>query len=255
MMPEHSALALQGRKVLVTRPIRQASGLVELIEQQGGEAIVFPVIEITAIDVKQWGEWNPQQTNWLVFVSRNAVEHFLQDLPLPLPAHVKLVAAGEGTAQALRQNGLTVDLQPELSNGSAGLLQLPEWQQMAHQQVVIVRGEGGRELMADTLRARGANISYLEVYRRQLPTVSSELQQQACSADWLTATSANGVTNLLSLLSASCPQILQKPLLVVSERIKAFALEQGFKQVHVSLDASDGAIIKRLIEMGSDHGA
>ena len=148
-----------------------------------------------------------------------------------------------------------MDLQPELSNGSEGLLQLPEWQQMTQQQVVIVRGEGGRELMADTLRARGAKISYLEVYRRQLPTVSSELQQQACSADWLTATSANGVTNLLNLLSASCPQVLQKPLLVVSERIKAFAVQQGFKRVHVSLDASDGAIIQRLIEMGSDHGA
>jgi uroporphyrinogen-III synthase len=238
MMPEHSALALEGRKILVTRPIRQSNGLGDLIEQQGGEAIVFPVIEITAIDVKQWGEWNPQQTNWLVFVSRNAVEQFL-----------------EGTAQALRENGLTVDLQPELSNGSEGLLQLPEWQQMTQQQVVIVRGEGGRELMADTLRARGAKISYLEVYRRQLPTVSSELQQQACSADWLTATSANGVTNLLNLLSASCPQVLQKPLLVVSERIKAFAVQQGFKRVYVSLDASDGAIIQRLIEMGSDHGA
>lgn len=255
MMPEHSALALEGRKILVTRPIRQAVVLVELIEQQGGEAIVFPVIEIMAIDVKQWGEWNPQQTNWLVFVSRNAVEHFLQGSSQTLPAHIKLAAAGDGTAQTMRENGLTVDLQPELSNGSEGLLQLPEWQQMDQQHVVIVRGEGGRELMADTLRARGAKISYLEVYRRQLPTVASKLQQQACSADWLTATSANGVTNLLSLLSTSCPQILQKPLLVVSERIKDFALEQGFKQVHVSLDASDGAIIQRLIEMGSDHGA
>ncbi len=84
--------------------------------------------------------------------------------------------------------------------------------------------------MADTLRARGANISYLEVYRRQLPTVSSELQQQACSADWLTATSANGVTNLFKFIISQLPaDFCKKPLLVVSERIKAFALEQGFK--------------------------
>lgn len=254
-MPESSALPLKGLKILVTRPIRQAVGLVELIKQQGGEAVVFPVIEITAINIQQWVEWNPRQTNWLVFISRNAVEYFLQGHPQPLPAHIKLAAAGEGTAQTMRKHGLTVNLQPELSNGSEGLLQLPEWQQMEQQQVVIVRGEGGRELMADTLRARGATINYLEVYRRQLPSVATELKQQACSAHWLTATSANGVTNLLSLLSVSCPQILQKPLLVVSERIKAFAVEQGFKQVHVSLDASDGAIIQRLIEMGSDHGA
>lgn len=255
MVTDRSALPLKGRKILVTRPIRQAAGLVELIEQQGGDAIVFPVIEIGAIDIKQWQNWSPQQTDWLVFVSRNAVEAFVQGNPQPLPEHIKLAAAGEGTALAMREQGLTVHLQPELSNGSEGLLQLPEWQQMDQQHVVIVRGEGGRELMAETLRARGAKINYLEVYRRQLPTVSAELQQQACSADWLTATSANGVTNLLSLLSTNCPKILQKPLLVVSERIKAFAIEKGFKQVHVSLDASDGAIIQRLIEMGSDHGA
>jgi uroporphyrinogen-III synthase len=255
MVPNRSVLPLKGRRILVTRPFRQAAGLVELIEQQGGDAIVFPVIEIAANYVKEWSEWHPLQTNWLVFVSRNAVEHFLQGSPQTLPAHIKLAATGEGTAQTMRENRLTVDLQPELSNGSEGLLQLPEWQQMDQQHVVIVRGDGGRELMAETLRARGAKISYLEVYRRQLPTVSADLQQQACSADWLTATSANGVTNLLSLLSTNCPEILQKPLVVVSERIKAFAIEKGFKQVHVSLDASDGAIIQRLIEMGSDHGA
>lgn len=252
MVREHP---LNGLKILVTRPIRQAAGLVDLIEQQGGEALLFPVIEISPTSFEQLAAWNPQQTHWLVFVSRNAVEYFLQAYAQPLPVHIKLVAAGEGTAQAMREHGLKVALQPELSNGSEGLLQLPEWQQMDQQQVVIVRGEGGRELMADTLRARGATIKYLEVYRRQLPSVSAELKQQACSADWLTATSANGVTNLLSLLSVDCPHILQKPLLVVSERIKAFAVEQGFKQVHVSLDASDGAIIQRLIEMGSEHGA
>lgn len=254
-MPDNSAPSLKGCKILVTRPLRQSAGLLELIEQHGGETIKFPVIEITAIDVDHWKEWHPQLTNWLVFVSRNAVEAFMLGYPQRLPATIKLAAAGEGTAQAMRENGLNVDLQPELSNGSEGLLQLPEWQQMVQQQVVIVRGEGGRELMAETLRSRGASISYLEVYRRQLPKVSAELKQQACSANWLMATSANGVTNLLSLLSESCPQIRQKPLLVVSERIKDFAIEQGFKQVHVSLNASDGAIIQRLIEMGSDHGA
>ena len=254
MVTDTVALPLKGHKVLVTRPIHQAKGLVEMIEQQGGEAIKFPVIEIKAIDVRQWNEWNPLHTNWLVFVSRNAVEAFMSGYQQQLPSTIKLAAAGEGTAQAMREQGLKVDLLPELSNGSEGLLQLPEWQQMDQQQVTIVRGEGGRELMAETLRARGASIDNLEVYRRQLPKVSVDLQQKACSADWLTATSANGVTNLLSLLSVSCPQILQKPLLVVSERIKAFAIEQGFKQVHVSLDASDGAIIQRLIEMGSDHG-
>jgi uroporphyrinogen-III synthase len=246
---------LTGQKILVTRPAAQADGMATLIEQQGGEAILFPVIEIVAIEVIDWQVWHPEQTDWLVFVSRNAVDCFMAGFQGHLPENIKLVAAGEGTAQALNHQGLTVELVPEISNGSEGLLQLPQWQQMHGQHVVIVRGDGGRELMADTLRARGASISYLEVYRRQLPSVSVSLVQQACLADSLIATSAGSVHNLLRLLSTECPQILQKPLCVVSERIKNFAVEQGFKQVYVSLDASDEAIIQRLIEMGSDHGA
>ena len=254
-MTDTVTLPLQGYKVLVTRPAHQSDQLARLIEQQGGEAIRFPAIEIVPVPAMQWQSWQPQETDWLVFVSRNAVEAFCQGFSTALPANIQLVAAGDGTAQAMREHGLRVNLQPALSNGSDGLLPLPEWQQMQQQHVVIVRGDGGRERMAETLRARGAKISYLEVYRRQLPAVSESLIQQACSADWLTATSANSVTNLLTLLSSQCLQLLQKPLVVVSERIKVFAIEKGFKQVHVSLDASDGAIIQRLIEMGSDHGA
>ena len=140
MVTDTVALPLKGHKVLVTRPIHQAKGLVEMIEQQGGEAIKFPVIEIKAIDVRQWNEWNPLHTNWLVFVSRNAVEAFMSGYQQQLPSTIKLAAAGEGTAQAMREQGLKVDLLPELSNGSEGLLQLPEWQQMDQQQVTIVRG-------------------------------------------------------------------------------------------------------------------
>jgi len=246
---------LTGQKILVTRPAAQANGIATLIEQQGGEAILFPVIEIVAVDVIDWQVWHPEQTDWLVFVSRNAVECFMTGFQGHLPDNIKLAAAGEGTAQALNHHGLAVELVPEISNGSEGLLQLPQWQQMQDQHVVIVRGDGGRELMADTLRARGASIDYLEVYRRHLPSVSASLVQQACLADSLIATSVGSVHNLLCLLSAECPHIVQKPLCVVSERIKDFAVEQGFKQVYVSLDASDEAIIQRLIEMGSDHGA
>lgn len=255
MVADGTQQLLAGRKILVTRPAAQADGMANLIERLGGEAILFPVIEIVAVDVLDWQVWHPEQTDWLVFVSRNAVDCFMAGFQGNLPDNIKLVAAGEGTAQALQHHGLAVNLVPEISNGSEGLLQLPQWQQMQDQHVVIVRGDGGRELMADTLRARGASISYIEVYRRQLPSASASLLQQACLADWLIATSANSVQNLLRLLSAKSAQIRQKPLCVVSERIKDFAVEQGFNQVYFSLDASDEAIIQRLIEMGSDHGA
>ncbi len=246
---------LTGRKILVTRPAGQANMLASLIEQQGGEVILLPVIDIVPVDVVEWQVWQPQLTDWLVFVSPNAVSCFMAGYQGQLPEHIKLVAAGEGTAQAMRQHGLQVDLQPELSNGSEGLLPLAQWQQMQQQQVIIVRGNGGRELMADTLRDRGAQVSFLEVYRRELPTLPASVLQQALLADWLTITSVNGVKNLLSLLSDYRQQILQKPLLVVSERIRDFAIEQGFEQVYVTADVSDTAMVQRLIEMGSDYAS
>ena len=254
-MAYNANLQLAGRKILVTRPFKQANMLARLIEQQGGEVILLPVIDIVPVDVVEWQMWQPQQTDWLMFVSPNAVACFMAGYQGHLPKHIKLVAAGEGTAQAMREHGLQVDLQPELSNGSEGLLPLPQWHQMHQQQVVIVRGDGGRELMADTLRARGATVTYLEVYRRQLPVVSASVLQQACLADWLTVTSVNGVKNLLHLLSAKRLEILEKPLLVVSNRIRDFAIEQGFKRVYVSSDVSDIAMVQRLIEMGSDYGS
>ena len=246
---------LTGRKILVTRPVGQADVLASLIEQQGGEAILLPVIDIVAVDSAQWQPWQPELTDWLMFVSPNAVRCFMAGYQRQLPEHIKLVAAGEGTAQAMRAHGLRVDLQPELSNGSEGLLPLAQWQHMQQQQVVIVRGNGGRELMANTLRDRGAQVNFLEVYRRELPTLPATVLQQALQADWLTITSVNGVKNLLSLLSDYRQQVVQKPLLVVSERIRDFASEQGFERVYVTADVSDTAMVQRLIEVGSDYAS
>ena len=92
------------------------------------------------------------------------------------------------------------------------------------------------------------------MYRRQLPKVSNEQKTAALQADILLATSVQSVTNLLAIFAENTRQILSKPLVVVSERIRQYAQAQGFSKVVVTDTASDEAIMQRLTEIGAEHG-
>jgi len=240
---------LAGQKILITRPHQQSDLLAQLVEHAGGQAILFPVIAIKALSVSDWLVPDLSQANWLIFVSRNAVASFMNAWQQDLPEQLKFAAVGSGTAQAMRESGLTVHCQPQTSSGSDGLLTMPEMQAVAGCKIIIIRGVGGRELLADTLKSRGANISYLEVYKRELPAHDDAAREQALSADKLVCTSVAGVDNLSQLLGDNSDQLFNTPLLVVSDRIKAHAESLGFSHVAVSVDASDVAMLQTLIEM------
>lgn len=246
-------LPLNGVKVLVTRPDKQSERLNNLIAAAGGEAMLFPVIAIQPLAVdKSTLESICSNADLIIFISSNAVECFCQAMSGELlQSGLRLAAVGEGTAKAMKQNGLAVDLKPALSTGSEGLLALAELQQLNDQQIVIVRGRGGRELLADTLSARGAKISYIETYERILPVYSKEECQRAEQADYLVCTSVAGVDNLCKIMAMYRQHLMNKPLVVLSERIRQHALSLGFKQVLVTCEASDDAIVQRLIEVGS----
>lgn len=242
-------MSLSGLSVLITRPQAQAQILSDLIAEQGGVAIRFPVIIIKQVDLPSSADSDLSDAAMIIFVSRNAVNHFMASLSYELPKTISLVAVGKGTADAMHQHGLKVDLQPMQTAGSEGLLAMPELTQVAAKKIVIVRGKGGRELLADTLIARGATISYIEVYERCIATVNEEQCDAALLADAIVCTSVAGVSNLKQLLLKDSETVMLKPLIVLSERIKKHALSLGFKQVEVSADASDQAIMQRLMEM------
>lgn len=245
---------LAGQRILVTRPETQSEQLCSLIAEAGGEPIVFPVLSIEAIPSPHWHKPPLDQIDWLIFISRNAVECFMAGWPSPLPSHLQFAAVGGGTARAMREAGLRVDCQPEQSTGSEGLLQMPAMQAIRGKQVVIVRGVGGRELLADTLTARGATIAYMEVYRRGLAEHSHPACIEAMYADKLICTSAAGLDNLCRILAEFRAELLFKPLVVVSERLAEYARSLGFKRLAVSADASDTAVFETLIDMDKQHG-
>ena len=245
MISERSLLEL---KVLVTRPEKQAVNLCALIEQSAGQAIRFPVINIKSLPVEQATIAAIKQQDFIIFISRNAVAYFSKQMQKNIPTQCRLIAVGAGTADSMKTAGLRVDLQAFPAN-SEGLLSLPELAQCQGSKVMIVRGQGGRELLATTLQARGASINYADVYTRLLATPSLAECQQAAQVDCVVCTSVAGVTNLCLLLPDTVASLFSKPLIVVSERIKDFALSQGFRHVMVTDEVSDQAIVQQLMKM------
>lgn len=245
---------LNGLSVLVTRPQAQSQPLLNLLAEFGGQGIAFPVIAIEALPTSRWLPVDLSEVDWLIFVSTNAVEHFFAHISPQSLSAIQTAAVGAATAKALAQQGVQVHCQPDSSTGAEGLLSQVELQAVKDKNIVIVRGEGGREHLADTLSERGARLRYIEVYRRVCASPSPSACLQAVKADIVVCTSNAGIDNLCTIMSSQLEQITIKPLIVVSERIKQHAMKRGFEQVWVSSEASDGSIVDTVREINKQYG-
>jgi uroporphyrinogen-III synthase len=247
---------LNGVRVLVTRPAHQAENLCRLIEEQGGEAIRFPTLEIVSRDdaseiTKTLA--NLDRFQWVVFISANAVNFALKanDGKMDRLKFVRYAAVGRSTAQAMAMVGLPVDLVPESGYNSEALLAMPQLQQVDGQNCLIVRGEGGREELANTLRSRGANVEYLEVYKRIIPDNDGSPVVKLLTQHYLdviTVTSAEALQNLIIMLGEKNYKLLSLiPLVVVSDRIRRIAADMGFNRITVTDSPIDTAILETVI--------
>lgn len=229
-MPATTEDALQGVGVLVTRPRAQAFDLVSAIEGAGGTAFCFPVIDIAALDenaVAADAAALPEP-DLVIFVSRNAVEYGLR-----YTGSGKVAAIGPATAAAIQAAGHLVDVQPAKGFDSEHLLEEAALQDVAGRVVRIIRGKGGRELLADELTARGATVDYLSVYERRLPVVSAQMLADV-EARWrrgdiaaVTVMSVQSLVNLVQLLPDWCVRQLEStPLVTPSGRVAKEALDR-----------------------------
>lgn len=249
---------LQGVGVLVTRPEHQALSLCQGIEQAGGKAIPFPVVEIQDIDdtsplIEQIDRLD--QFDIAIFISPNAVQKALNVIKTrrELPPNLRIAAIGRTSAKALETRGVAVNLFPSQRFDSEALLELEPMQHVRGKKVIIFRGEGGREMLAETLKARGAHVEYAECYRRAKPQADATPLLRLWARDEIhvvVITSGEGLHNLYDMVGQLGRQWLQKTqLLVVSERIGDMARELGFKRPPlISPHANDENILKTLIE-------
>lgn len=214
---------LQGVGVLVTRPRSQASDLIAAIEAEGGNAICFPVLKIVprdSADIEREAAALPSP-DITVFVSPNAVRY-----GLPYAGESQLAAIGPATAAAITAAGGQASIVPEEGFDSESLLQHEELLEVCDKEIRIVRGAAGRELLAETLRARGATVRYLGVYDRNQASPSDAEVSQVESA-WrnsdlqaVTVMSVETLLSLVTLLPDWCEQRLASmPLVTPAARV------------------------------------
>lgn len=246
--------------ILITRPKPQAAAICQQLTQAGATVSCLPVIEIAPPLAAAKARVTLQQIDKydnVIFISRNAVVWAFQldgTLSAATLSQCRIGAIGNKTAVILKQYGVTADDLPTQGFNSEHFLELDTLQTgcISGRNILIVRGEGGRELLAQTLRQRGAGVDYAEVYRRVCPaplTAQTVLQRQKIQPlDVIAVTSCEGLHNLLQLLQ-SPDWLLATTLLAGSERIAAEARQLGFKaEVLVATDPGDQSMLDTLLK-------
>lgn len=209
-MNNGSELALANIGIAVTRPANQAKKLTQLIQDAGGNVISFPLIEIEPlIDYTAFNNAiaSIDQLDWVIFISSNAVHNGMPLLiKAGLPKSLRFAAIGPKTAQALGRYDINHVLTPEERFDSESLLCLAEMHNMQHKRVMIVRGVGGREILANTLQSRGAEVVFAECYRRINPQENCDILTKAYAKQQLQSiivTSSEAMRYLLDLAGIS----------------------------------------------------
>lgn len=252
--------ALAGCGIAITRPVDQAQPLAELISLSGGKPIYFPLLAIAPLE--DYSTFDQVLTgladsDWAIFISSNAVEQsmprIMERYPA-LPPNLQFAAIGPATAKALRSYGIQQVLIPESRYDSESLLTLPQMHDMQHRRVMLFRGVGGRELLAETLRERGAQVTFAECYRRVNPQRDAgdlPILWQNAQLHALVVTSSEALRNLLHL--AGDARWLRKTLLCVNHpRIAEMARAQGLR-VAIADAPGDEAMLQCLIHHLQDR--
>lgn len=252
-MTDRTSGPLRGARIVITRPARQSAGLAQQVAALGGKPVMFPAIVILPPadrSALERAQRDLAQYDYAVFVSANAVEYGMGD-PASWPTHLVALAPGPGTASALAAVGIGQVRIPATTMDSEGLLALPELADVAGKRIVIYRGSGGRELLGETLSERGAQVDYVECYRRDKPHGDFETMAAAWRAgeiDALTLTSSEGLDNLWSLFDdASRSSMAATPTFVPHSRIAERARKLGFGRVRVTAP-TDAGLIASLLE-------
>jgi uroporphyrinogen-III synthase len=247
-------MKLQNQCILVTRPPPQGEILCDKIREQGGKPIYLPTLDIVPPpDVSLFHQHiaHLDQFDWIIFISPQAVLMAASEIHHQwsvFPTRVKVAAMGAGTAFALQEARLPVTIYPQDDWSAAGLLELPEFQQAMHdKKIAVICGVGGRELLVDTLVQRGAHVTSIIAYQRQLPKIDASKYIHLFherTIDIIVCTSNESLQNLVTLMGEGVRQILfQVLLVVVSERNATYAKEVGFKKVIIAGNASHEAIM------------
>lgn len=265
-------MQLMDKRILITRPAGRADDLCAAIAAQGGVAVHIPMLDVAALDPHRDADIcarTAQQIAALssyqrvIAISVNAVHYGLQRiaaqyaltaLPSGITSGIVWYGIGSATITEFARNGISAR-GGSLAMSSEALLALPELQMVAGENILILRGVGGRETLAASLRARGARVDYAECYRRVAPQLDSA-QTALLQTSQFAAVSVNSAETLHNLVELANPdtlmQLQRSALIVPSARVAEEAAGLGFTRVKTALNASTAATLQALGEIESD---
>ena len=244
-------------RLLLTRPAEDCAALAQTLAAQGVVSHCMPLLAIEALDEtpeQRSAFADLQRYCAVIVVSKPAARIGLQLLAqhgTPTP-DLPWFSVGAATAAVLAEQGLGVHF-PDLGDDSEALLALPALQQAIAApapRVLILRGEGGREFLAERLRSQGVSVDYLPLYRRVLPQYApGELSRQvrAERLNGLVVSSGQGFEHLLQLAGDDWPALARLPLFVPSPRVAEQARAAG-AQIVVDCRGASAAALQAALE-------
>ncbi|WP_448653735.1 uroporphyrinogen-III synthase [Pseudomonas fluorescens] len=240
-------------RVLLTRPAEESMALAATLSDAGIFSSSLPLLDIEALPVtaaqqavfRDLGRYSA-----VIVVSKPAARLAVHRLSQPW-SQLSWFSVGAATAQVLADHGLNVHYPPS-GDDSEALLALPALREAIARpgaRVLILRGEGGRELLAERLRDQGASVDYLELYRRFLPAYDSGVLMQRIQLERLNGvvvSSGQGFLHLQALAGEDWPEVAQLPLFVPSPRVYEMARAAGAGKVVDCRGASAAALLVAL---------
>ena len=254
--------SLAGKRIVLTRPAGQNETLATVLQAQGAAVWCLPLIEIlppSEADAAALQALAPLLSSFdlAFFVSPNAVEHALRVLPhAGWPANLGVATVGPGSARALHQAGFSEVIVPQAGFDSEAVLALPAFAApaVAGRRVLILRGNGGRELLAETLAARGAQVAVRTCYQRRAPVLDVAPLLQAARDGALHAlvfSSSEAVGNLALRLGEATHELLQAvPAFVPHPRIAQRVRELGAAELIETAPGDAGLLEALLARLG-----
>jgi uroporphyrinogen-III synthase len=251
---------LAGATVIVTRPARQASHFIGILERAGATTVAFPGIEIIPIELAaaDLTRLCPDAFDWAIYTSANAVEESLKVWPRQTAR--RSAAIGRATARLLESRGIAA-CQPDAgqSQDSEGLLQRTEFRTVRNQRILLLRGQGGREVLHEELTRLGATVEIAELYRRaparaDVGAIADlAMALQAPHKPWVTVTSVAVLDGLLGSVPGEFAGLLREsPLVVPGERVGTAAKERGWRgRLILAASAEDGAMFDAMVRAAS----
>jgi len=230
--------------ILLTRPLSQVKSLEAMVHEVGDNPLLFPTLTINPLSSKP----KLKKYDAVIFISANAVDYAFDELNSI--EYDQLFTVGAATAKRLKDRDIVVDDYPKQNASSEALLALPRIAELIHKKILIFRGKGGRETLKNGLEANHNQVEYIEAYERVVCN-NSPLHETSLSEflsnpkGVISITSNESMDGLLSLVE-NVNELINYPVIVLSNRIKSYVESFGFSQVLVTPVMGDKGIIEVL---------